>query len=52
MLYVCFDLLRPDIVEELSWRHGLHDFSMPYKIQIQRSMIDRVRMTTSTVNAC
>jgi hypothetical protein len=42
MLYICFDLLRPDVVEELSWRHGLNDFLMPYKIQVQRSTTDKV----------
>lgn len=41
-LYICFDLLRSDIVEELSWLHGLNDFYMPYKIQVQRSQIDKV----------
>ena len=41
LLYICFDLLRSDIVEELSWQHGLHDFYMPYKIQIQRSSVER-----------
>ena len=43
MLYICFDLLREDIVEELSWQHGLNDFFMPYKIQKKRSLIERVR---------
>ena len=33
MLYMSFDLLSPDLVEELSWQHGLNDFFMPYKIQ-------------------
>jgi len=42
MLYVCFDLLRSDIVEELSWRHGLNDFYMPYKIQMQRSLVEKL----------
>ena len=28
MLYACYDLLRPDFVLELSWRNGLHDFTM------------------------
>lgn len=42
MLYICFDLLREDVVEELSWQHGLNDFYMPYKIQKKRSLIDRV----------
>lgn len=42
MLFICFDLLREDVVEELSWQHGLNDFYMPYKIQKKRSLIDRV----------
>lgn len=42
LLYICFDLLRSDIVEELSWQHGLNDFYMPYKIQHQRSLIDKL----------
>ncbi|KAH8116430.1 clathrin heavy chain [Phellopilus nigrolimitatus] len=42
MLYSCFDLLSPDFVEELSWQHGLNDFLMPYKIQVQRSLTAKV----------
>jgi clathrin heavy chain len=42
MLYICFDLLRSDVVEELSWQHGLNDFYMPYKIQVQRALVDKV----------
>ena len=44
MLYVCFDLLREDVVEELSWQHGLNDFYMPYRIQSQRSLVEKVRV--------
>lgn len=32
MLYACYDLIRPDVIMELSWRHGLHDFTMPFMI--------------------
>ena len=42
LLFICFDLLRSDIVEELSWQHGLNDFYMPYKIQVQRSLVGKV----------
>ena len=42
LLYICFDLLRSDVVEELSWQHGLNDFYMPYKIQNQRTLVDKV----------
>lgn len=34
MLYACYDLIRPDLVLELSWRNGLHDFSFPYFINM------------------
>jgi clathrin heavy chain len=42
LLYICFDLLRSDVVEELSWRHGLNDFYMPYKIQHQRTLVEKL----------
>jgi len=42
LLFVCFDLLRSDVVEELSWQHGLNDFYMPYKIQVQRSLVEKL----------
>ena len=45
LLYICFDLLRSDVVEELSWQHGLSDFFMPYKIQVQRSLVDKVSIS-------
>lgn len=34
MLYACYDLVRADTVLELSWRNGLHDFTMPYMINL------------------
>ena len=50
VLYVCFDLLRSDIVEELSWRHGLNDFYMPYKIQNQRTLVEKVSLHVRVYN--
>lgn len=41
-LYACFDLLRSDVVMDLSWQHGLNDFYMPYRIQNQRMLVDKV----------
>ncbi|CAG8468332.1 858_t:CDS:10 [Funneliformis mosseae] len=35
-LYTCYDLARADVVLEMSWRHGLTDFAMPYLIQVMR----------------
>lgn len=41
-LYKCYDLLRPDVVLELSWRHKITDFAMPYIIQVMRDYSTRV----------
>ncbi|KAK4950027.1 hypothetical protein LTR28_007145 [Elasticomyces elasticus] len=32
MLYTCYDLIPLYVVMELSWRHGLTDFTMPFMI--------------------
>lgn len=34
MLYSCYELIRPDVILEMSWRHGLNDFTMPYMINM------------------
>ncbi|KZT70754.1 clathrin heavy chain [Daedalea quercina L-15889] len=49
MLYACFDLLRSDIVEEVSWQHGLNDFYMPYKIQISRTQREKLAVLEKKV---
>src|SRR6266404_8264780 len=49
LLYICFDLLRSDVVEELSWQHGLNDFYMPYKIQNQRTLVDKLAVLEKEV---
>lgn len=35
-LFLCFNLLRPDIVQELSWINGLNDYAFPYQLQVAR----------------
>ncbi|KAK4985810.1 Clathrin heavy chain [Elasticomyces elasticus] len=32
MLYTCYDLIPLYVVMELSWRHGLTDFTMPFMV--------------------
>jgi clathrin heavy chain len=49
MLYTCYDLMRPDYVMELSWRHGLSDFTMPYMINIMREQFNKVKLMTGDV---
>ncbi|KAF9912226.1 hypothetical protein BX616_010375 [Lobosporangium transversale] len=41
-LYICYDLVRPDVVLELAWRHGLTDFAMPYMVQFTREYVNKV----------
>jgi clathrin heavy chain len=41
-LYQCYDLLRPDVVLELAWRHNIMDFAMPFVIQMLREYTSKV----------
>lgn len=41
-LYTCYDLIRQDVVTELSWIHGLKDYTMPYLINVERENRDLV----------
>lgn len=41
-LYSCYDLLRPDVILELAWRHNLMDFAMPYLVQVLREYLTKV----------
>lgn len=41
-LYTCYDLIRPDVALELSWRNKIIDFAFPYIIQYVRDLNTRV----------
>ncbi|XP_065664296.1 clathrin heavy chain 1 [Hydra vulgaris] len=41
-LFMCYDLLKPDVVLELAWKHNLIDFAMPYMIQVMREYLTKV----------
>ena len=43
-LYMCYDLISPDYVLELAWKHNLMDFAMPYMIQVLKEYIDKVML--------
>ena len=46
MLYACYDLIPLHVVMELSWRHGLTDFTMPFMINFmsqQASAIETLK---------
>ena len=38
-LYQCYDLLHPDVILELAWRHKIIDYAMPYLIQVADSYL-------------
>ncbi|CAD5215134.1 unnamed protein product [Bursaphelenchus okinawaensis] len=41
-LVKCYDLLKPDIVLELAWKHKIMDNVMPYMIQIMHDYSKRI----------
>lgn len=41
-LFQCYDLLHPDVILELAWRHNIMDFAMPYLIQVTREYTSKV----------
>lgn len=43
MLYVCYELLPHDVVEEVSWRYSLNDFTMPYFINYRKEQADSLK---------
>lgn len=46
MLYSCYDLIPLHVVMELSWRHGLTDFTMPFMINFmaqQAATVEQLR---------
>lgn len=42
MLYACYDLLRPDVILEISWRNGLTDFTMPFMINMLAQQVKTI----------
>jgi clathrin heavy chain len=41
-MFTCYDLIRPDVVMELAWKHKLADVAMPYMIQVIREYTQKV----------
>ncbi|CAH1111845.1 unnamed protein product [Psylliodes chrysocephalus] len=41
-LFHCYDLLRPDVILELAWKHNIMDFAMPFLIQVTRELTTKV----------
>ena len=41
-LFHCYDLLHPDVILELAWRHNIMDFAMPYLINVMREYTTKI----------
>ncbi|TRY70577.1 hypothetical protein TCAL_08726 [Tigriopus californicus] len=53
-LFQCYDLLHPDVILELAWKHNIMDFAMPYLIQVMReytSKVDKLMESETTRQA-
>lgn len=49
--FVMYDMLRPDVILELGWRHNIMDFAMPYLIQCVREYtlkVDKLEVSDET----
>jgi len=33
-LFVCYDIIRPDVALELAWMNNMIDFAFPYLLQV------------------
>ncbi|CAK9779753.1 clathrin heavy chain [Cutaneotrichosporon oleaginosum] len=40
--YVCYEFVRPDFVEEMTWRYGLGDYTRPYALQQSRDTSNKI----------
>ncbi|KAL0708360.1 hypothetical protein Bca4012_074786 [Brassica carinata] len=41
-LFVCYDLIRPDVALELAWMNNMVDFAYPYLLQVMREYTGKV----------
>ncbi|KAG6765465.1 hypothetical protein POTOM_029508 [Populus tomentosa] len=51
-LFVCYDLIRPDIALELAWMNNMIDFAFPYLLQFVREYTGKVdELVKDKINA-
>lgn len=51
-LLACYDLLSPELVLELAWRHGLVGLAMPYFIQVMKEDLSKVSTAPAATWHC
>jgi clathrin heavy chain len=50
-LYTCYELIRPDIVLELAWRHDLMNFAMPFMVQCFKEFDTELKLVKGKLQA-
>merc|ERR1712130_559056 len=50
ILFTCFDLIKPEVVLELSWKYNLFELSMPYLVQAMQRFNDNFVSLNKKVN--
>jgi clathrin heavy chain len=50
-LYTCYELIRPDVVLEVAWRHDLMNFAMPFMIQSFRDFNTELKGVKGKIQA-
>jgi clathrin heavy chain len=50
-LFTCFELIRPDVVLELSWRYGLTEYCMPFMVQTFRTYSDKLDLLYTKIES-
>merc|ERR1719502_1245015 len=50
-LFTCYDYIQPDVALELAWRHNVHDFAMPYIIQVLKDYVDKIDDVSSQLQS-
>ncbi|KAI9336615.1 hypothetical protein DFJ73DRAFT_646661 [Zopfochytrium polystomum] len=49
-LYTAYDMLKPDLVLELAWRHRIQDFAMPFLVQVLREYSTKIDLLEKANN--
>jgi len=50
-LYTCYELIRPDVVLEMAWRHDLMSFAMPFMVQCFREFDTQLKTVKGKLQA-
>lgn len=50
-LFICYDLIRPDVALELAWFNGMIDFAFPYLLQVHIHLLPTFLIFTNFISS-